>query len=38
MTTRDQGRLPPLLLLHPDDNIQVDRRDIALGELVEMDG
>jgi len=45
MTTRqmdqgetDQGRLPPLLLLHPDDNILVARRDIAVGELVEMDG
>src|SRR3982750_366521 len=34
----DQGRLPPFLLLHPDDNILVARRDIALGELVEMDG
>ena len=38
MTTRDQGKLPPLLLLHPDDNILVARRDIAQGELVEMDG
>src|SRR3982751_4577388 len=34
----DQRRLPPLLLLHPDDNILVARRDIAQGELVEMDG
>jgi hypothetical protein len=34
----DQGRLPPLLLLHPDDNILVARRDIAAGEPVEMDG
>lgn len=31
-------RLPPLLLLHPDDNILVARRDIAAGERVEMDG
>ena len=31
-------KLPPLLLLHPDDNILVARRDIAAGELVEMDG
>jgi len=38
MTTVDQGKLPPLLLLHPDDNILVARRDIAQGELVEMDG
>jgi hypothetical protein len=38
MTTTDQGKLPPLLLLHPDDNILVARRDIAQGELVEMDG
>lgn len=38
MTTVDQGRLPPLLLLHPDDNILVARRDIAQGEVVEMDG
>ena len=38
MTTADPGRLPPLLLLHPDDNILVARRDIAQGELVEMDG
>jgi len=33
-----QGRLPPLLLLHPDDNILVARRDIAAGESVEIDG
>ncbi len=32
------GRLPPLLLLHPDDNIVVARRDIAAGETVELDG
>jgi hypothetical protein len=32
------GRLPPLLLLHPDDNILVARRDIAAGERVELDG
>ena len=38
MTTVDPGKLPPLLLLHPDDNILVARRDIAQGELVEMDG
>jgi len=38
MTTTDQGKLPPLLLLHPDDNILVARRDIAQGELVELDG
>ena len=31
-------RLPPLLLLHPDDNILVARRDIAAGEQVEVDG
>jgi (2R)-sulfolactate sulfo-lyase subunit alpha len=30
--------LSPLLLLHPDDNILVARRDIAAGERVEMDG
>ena len=34
----DLGKLPPLLLLHPDDNILVARRDIALGERVEIDG
>jgi (2R)-sulfolactate sulfo-lyase subunit alpha len=32
------ARLPPLLLLHPDDNIVVARRDIAAGERVELDG
>ena len=32
------SRLPPLLLLHPDDNIVVARRDIAAGENVELDG
>ncbi len=32
------GKLPPLLLLHPDDNIVVARRDIAAGERVEIDG
>ena len=32
------GNLPPLLLLHPDDNILVARRDIAAGERVEIDG
>src|SRR3954466_14803593 len=30
--------LPPLLLLHPDDNIVVARRDIVAGESVELDG
>ena len=34
----EPGKLPPLLLLHPDDNILVARRDIAAGERVEMDG
>jgi hypothetical protein len=34
----DDGKLPPLLLLHPDDNIVVARRDIAAGERVEIDG
>jgi len=34
----DHGKLPPLLLLHPDDNILVARRDIAAGERVEIDG
>jgi SAF domain len=34
----DIGKLPPLLLLHPDDNILVARRDIAAGERVEVDG
>jgi altronate dehydratase small subunit len=33
-----RGKLPPLLLLHPDDNILVARRDIAAGERVELDG
>lgn len=32
------GKLPPLLLLHPDDNILVARRDIAAGERVDLDG
>jgi hypothetical protein len=37
--TRHPGtQLPPLLLLHPDDNIVVARRDIAAGERVELDG
>jgi hypothetical protein len=31
-------RLPPLLLLHPADNILVARRDIAAGERVAIDG
>jgi (2R)-sulfolactate sulfo-lyase subunit alpha len=31
------GKLPPLLLLHPDDNIVVARRDILAGERVELD-
>jgi len=34
----ERGKLPPLLLLHPDDNIVVARRDIAAGERVELDG
>jgi (2R)-sulfolactate sulfo-lyase subunit alpha len=34
----ENGRLPPLLLLHPDDNILVARRDIAVGERVIVDG
>jgi len=38
MSSMDNGRLPPLLLLHPDDNILVARRDIAAGERVEVDG
>jgi hypothetical protein len=37
-TNGTQTRLPPLLLLHPDDNILVARRDIAAGERVELDG
>jgi (2R)-sulfolactate sulfo-lyase subunit alpha len=32
------AKLPPLLLLHPDDNILVARRDIAAGERVDIDG
>jgi hypothetical protein len=36
--TSMNGKLPPLLLLHPDDNILVARRDIAAGERVEVDG
>jgi hypothetical protein len=38
MSPIDNGKLPPLLLLHPDDNILVARRDIAAGERVELDG
>ena len=38
MTTNLTARLPPLLLLHPDDNILVARRDIAAGERVLLDG
>lgn len=40
MNARDPetGKLPPLLLLHPEDNILVARRDIAAGERVEIDG
>jgi hypothetical protein len=39
LSARDiNGRLPPLLLLHPDDNILVARRDIPKGERVEIDG
>jgi (2R)-sulfolactate sulfo-lyase subunit alpha len=38
MNVANPGRLPPLLLLHPDDNILVARRDIAAGERVEVDG
>ena len=38
MSVRNNGKLPPLLLLHPDDNILVARRDIAAGERVELDG
>ena len=34
----DSGKLPPLLLLHPDDNILVARRDIRKGERAEIDG
>ena len=36
--TSTNGKLPPLLQLHPDDNILVARRDIAAGENVEIDG
>lgn len=36
--TNGTQKLPPLLLLHPDDNILVARRDIAAGERVEIDG
>lgn len=40
MDSQDSGprKLPPLLLLHPDDNILVARRDIAAGERVDLDG
>jgi hypothetical protein len=38
MSQKTHGELPPLLLLHPDDNILVARRDIAAGERVELDG
>lgn len=38
MSSINNGKLPPLLLLHPDDNILVARRDIAAGERVELDG
>ena len=38
MNDTQNGRLPPLLLLHPDDNILVARRDIAAGERVDIDG
>ena len=38
MSPEDGTRLAPLLLLHPDDNIVVARRDIAAGERVELDG
>ena len=39
MSSQDNGtRLPPLLLLHPDDHIVVARRDIVAGERVELDG
>ena len=40
MTANDsaRGKLPPLLLLHPDDNILVARREIAAGERAELDG
>jgi len=38
MSETNDGKLPPLLLLHPDDNILVARRDIVAGERVEIDG
>jgi len=38
MSVMNNGKLQPLLLLHPDDNILVARRDIAAGERVELDG
>jgi (2R)-sulfolactate sulfo-lyase subunit alpha len=38
VNTDRTANLPPLLLLHPDDNILVARRDIAAGERVELDG
>jgi hypothetical protein len=38
MSDSNDARLPPLLLLHPDDNILVARRDIAAGERVALDG
>ena len=38
MSAGDHGKLPPLLLLHPDDNILVARRDILQGERVDIDG
>ncbi len=38
MPVTPDAKLPPLLLLHPDDNILVARRDIAAGERVEIDG
>ena len=38
MSMTNNAMLAPLLLLHPDDNILVARRDIAAGERVELDG
>jgi hypothetical protein len=38
VNTDSTAKLAPLLLLHPDDNILVARRDIAAGERVELDG
>jgi hypothetical protein len=38
VNTDRTAKLAPLLLLHPDDNILVARRDIAAGERVELDG